>query len=118
MTVTAAAAVTAAVVAAAGTAAGVGAVSLPPHFLPPRPAHREAQERRERAAARGTRRRGTMLREGGALAGADFACGWEWKGCHVGGKAYIDAAWSGRTDGQLGVQSSRGRACNRGAIEA
>ena len=37
-----------------------------------------------RAAARGTRRRGIMLREGGALAVADFACGWEWKGWDLG----------------------------------
>ena len=34
-----------------------------------------AGQHAERAAARGTRRRGIMLREGGALAGADFACG-------------------------------------------
>ena len=78
MTVTAAAAVTAAVVAAAGTAAGVGAVSLPPHFLPPRPAHREAQERRERAAraaAGGSQRRGSMGVEEGELAGAEKSTG-------------------------------------------
>ena len=43
-----------------------------------------AGQHAERAAARGTRRRGIMLREGGALAGADFACGWEWKGWDLG----------------------------------